>query len=144
MYDNNTWENENRPDLFPQICWSLDKIPKKKMEKCYHFQRGHEGQLRLEKYKVTDHGLGGLQRASELADLPGIYHNVDSGNERCDYSLCYRFVKKDFNGFPYYGFIVAYAVPFYEVTLVFVSCSNMQFTSCNVFRLSMRTMMWRT
>jgi hypothetical protein len=59
--------------------------------------------------------LGGLQKASELANVVGLYSNVDGGGADCDFSLLYRFVKKDFGGNPYYGFITNYKFPYYEV-----------------------------
>lgn len=74
----------------------------------------------MAEYIAADHGLGGLQRASEVALLPGLYSNVDNG-ENCGFSLLFRFVKKNFGGVYYYGIIIGYKFPYYEVFLSFLS-----------------------
>jgi hypothetical protein len=77
----------------------------------------------MEVYKATDHGLEGLQRIQELEGLPDINSIVDNGHATCDFSLCNRFVLKHFGGLPFYGFIIGYNAPYYEVYLIFIACS---------------------
>lgn len=107
-------ENLTRHEIFPLVSWNHSNISNISKVRCQNKFLLRENELKLKVYNETDHGLAGLQQAAEVALLPGLYSNVDSG-ENCKFSLLYRFVKKDFFGVTYYGFIIGKHFPYYEV-----------------------------
>jgi hypothetical protein len=75
--------------------------------------------LREEEYHAANQALGGLHQINLLAPVANLFANIDSGEQNCEFSLQYRFVKKDFGGYEYVGLIISYspAHGFYEVLI---------------------------